>query len=64
MTISKLTPSNAARVAIDIAKRRNDVLIEIPGPPAPAPRERAGARRVNRGTLVFHWCCPRGYSGI
>lgn len=31
MTFSQLTPADAARVAIDISKCRNDVLIEIPG---------------------------------
>ena len=31
MTFSQLTPGDEARVAIDIAKRRNDILIEIPG---------------------------------
>ena len=22
-----------------------------------------GAVPINRGTLVFHWCCPDGYNG-
>ena len=31
MTMREPTPSDAALVAIDISKQRNDVLIEIPG---------------------------------
>ena len=31
MTTKQITPSNAVLVAIDIAKARNEVLIEIPG---------------------------------
>ena len=41
MTLPQTTPEGAVLVAIDVAKHRNEVLIEVPGRSAPAPADRA-----------------------
>ena len=53
MTTREVTPLDAALVAIDVSKARNDVLIELPGSRR---RRRFAIRRAHSATSsVRHW---------